>query len=129
MVVQSFQRWFAVLALAFTGATLLAFSQPQPALPTAAAQEGEPPAGPTLEERVKLLESTVAEQQKELTDLRRVAQALVEGAARLTAAGEQARLEGFAEAGANPSSRTALLDGIAAFGAAAKRTTAPEKKQ
>jgi len=86
------------------------------------AQETPPPAPQTpdvvlamLDERVNRLEQIVAQQQAELDQLHKIAQALYDGANRLALAADVARELGFEFAGANPAARTELLGGMWAF--------------
>lgn len=114
------RRAIAVLALAFTGATLLAFSRSNHA------QEVPPPADEApLADRVTRLEQQLAEQQKELLRMARLTRGMAAGVAELAAAGESAAKGGFVEAGANPGARQALLNGIAALQAQVKQASAP----
>jgi hypothetical protein len=122
MVVVHARRWFSVAALAFVGATLLAFGH---------AQEKPPaPAAPaTIDERVALLEGVVTKQQEELARLARVTAGLTSGIEQLAAAAAKARTEGFEEAGANPASRVSLLAGIDELAATVKQASAPPAKE
>jgi len=124
MVVVHARRWFSVAALAFTGATLLAFghSQEKPPAPV-------PAAPATLDERVAALEGLVVKQQEELARLARVTAGLTNGIELLAAAGAKARTEGFEEAGANPASRVTLLAGIDDLAATVKQASAPPAKE
>lgn len=127
MVVVHARRWFSVAALAFTGATLLAFGQGQekPPAPTPVA----PAAPATIEERVAALEGLVVKQQEELARLARVSAGLTTGIQQLAAAGAKARTEGFEEAGANPASRVTLLAGIDELAAIVQQASAPPAKE
>lgn len=114
------KRGFAVLALTFTGAALLAVGHPQ--------ETPEPAAAPAPD-RVALLEAKVEQQMAKLSELERTLAGVKSGVAALAAAAVEARAGGFAEAGPNPAARSALLDGIARLDDAVKRATAaPVKK-
>lgn len=134
MSAKPLRRTFAFVALAATGGTLLAFAHPLQQTPTPATP---PPAAPaTADERLEALEKQVAEQEKELVRLARLTSGLADGIARLAAAGEEARAQGFESAGPNPAARTALLAGIADLAAAVKEASrlpaparAPSQKQ
>ncbi len=118
MVPSPLSRTFAFVALAFTGATLLAFGQRHQETPVV-------PAPPTTESRVEALEKLVAEQQAELARLGRLSAGLAAGIAKLATAGEVARAQGFEAAGPNPAARTALLAGITELAAEVKQAIAP----
>ena len=82
-----------------------------------------------IDERVKKLEATVAEQKAELERLGRLAAGIAAGAAELGTATEQARANGFEQAGANPLARTRLLEGLTGFSEAVKQALAPPKPE
>jgi len=122
MVVVHARRWFSVAALAFTGATLLAFGHGQEKPPA-------PAAPATIDERVAALEGLVAKQQEELARLARAMAGVTAGVQQLSAAAAKARTEGFEEAGANPASRVTLLAGIDELAATVQQASAPPAKE
>lgn len=122
MTPKPLRRTFAFVALAATGGTLLAFAHPLQQAPAPT----PPPAAPaTADERLEALEKQVAEQEKELVRLARLTAGLADGIARLAAAGEEARAQGFESAGPNPAARTALLTGISELAATVQQATRP----
>ena len=124
MVVVHARRWFSVVALAFTGATLLAFSQGQETPPAPA-----PAAPPTTDERVAALEEQVAQQQEQIVRLAKVVAGVTSGIETLAAASAKSRAEGFESAGANPAARTTLLNGIDDLGAIVHEASQPPKEE
>lgn len=123
MSAKPLRRTFAFVALAAAGGTLLAFAQPMQQAPAPATP---PPAVPaTAEARLDALEKQVAEQEKELARLARLTAGLADGIARLAAAGEEARAQGFESAGPNPAARTALLTGISELATTVQQANRP----